>query len=744
MSANGRPTIGFFVDWLDDTYQQAITKGILNRAEKRDTNILVFDGGSIQSTRTYETLRNVIYDRAGTRNLDGLIVLAGSIGHFTTREEVRQFCKRFHPLPVVSITYEMEGIPAVFVDNAEGMRQLVLHFAKHHGARKIAYIDGPEHNQDAQERLAAYTAALEECGLENRDAIRVRGDFTYQSGASAAASLLWDSGTKFDAIIAANDTMALGAMRALQQMGLRVPQDMPIGGFDNDELSLHSHPSLTTVNQPFVKQGSRAMDLVLALIDGGSVPPKTVLPSTLIVRESCGCFSPEVQDIDGDSDSAAHPMRERMEAERFMQSFAAYLEGEKSNNSMLQLWDELDGSLPWPEDYLATAQQFVSSIMRETEARTDSSPEKRRKADRFFHQLRALVAQEATVREKKSFSAMVRQFWALHNLTEVLLDAQEENDVTQVLYDLLPSVKIGTCFISRPGPEPETAVPFFALRNGRPVPLSSLPRVFPEKALLPDGFLPGDTRVAMIVETLCHLDHIGVAFFEVGPENCRLYGELRRAISVRLQGVFLFGQLKAQSQTLVELRRVMGGMIQTLAMTVETRDPYTAGHQKRVADLARTIATRLGLAKDVIEGVRLAAIVHDLGKITVPSEILNKSGKLMREEFELIKLHPQAAHDILKTVDFPWPIADIVHQHHERMNGSGYPRGLSGDSITMEARILAVADVAEAMASRRPYREAVGIEEAMKEIRKGRGILYDADAADACLDLFESKGYRFK
>lgn len=191
------------------------------------------------------------------------------------------------------------------------------------------------------------------------------------------------------------------------------------------------------------------------------------------------------------------------------------------------------------------------------------------------------------------------------------------------------------------------------------------------------------------------------------------------------------------------LRRSLEDTIRVVALTVEMRDPYTAGHQRRVADLAVAIAKELGLPEDQIHGLHLAGIVHDLGKIQVPSEILSKPGKITDIEFSFIKTHPQAGYEILKNVEFPWPIAQIVLQHHERLDGSGYPHGLKAEQILLEARILAVADVVEAMASHRPYRTGLGIDTALAEIEHGRGRAYDPATVDACVKLFREKGFAF-
>jgi len=200
---------------------------------------------------------------------------------------------------------------------------------------------------------------------------------------------------------------------------------------------------------------------------------------------------------------------------------------------------------------------------------------------------------------------------------------------------------------------------------------------------------------------------------------------------------------KALRESFGRLRKALGATVQAMAIAVETRDPYTAGHQRRVADLARTIATEMGLSGNAKDGIRTAAMIHDLGKISVPSEILTKPAKLTDLEFSLIKTHAWSGYDIIKDIDFPWPVARMILEHHERIDGSGYPNGLKGEQLLLESRILAVADVVESMASHRPYRPGLGIEKALEDIEKNRGILYDAEAVDACLDLFRTKSYAF-
>jgi len=197
-------------------------------------------------------------------------------------------------------------------------------------------------------------------------------------------------------------------------------------------------------------------------------------------------------------------------------------------------------------------------------------------------------------------------------------------------------------------------------------------------------------------------------------------------------------------KNLKKLRQTLGAIIQVLEKTVEVRDPYTAGHQRRVADLARAIGAEMNFSQDRIDGIRIAGIIHDIGKIYVPAEILSKPRRLTTYEFNLIKTHPQVGYDILKSIEFPWPVAKIVLQHHERLNGSGYPNKLMHDNILVEARILGIADVVEAMASHRPYRPALGLPAALKEIATHKGTLYDPQIADICIKLFNEKKFSFE
>ncbi|MBF0553995.1 MAG: response regulator [Nitrospirae bacterium] len=219
---------------------------------------------------------------------------------------------------------------------------------------------------------------------------------------------------------------------------------------------------------------------------------------------------------------------------------------------------------------------------------------------------------------------------------------------------------------------------------------------------------------------------------------------VKNHLALKRQAVLEKQQMQQElvEQNLNRVRRLFYGAVEALTTMAETRDPYTAGHQRRVAQLARAIAQDMMFSKDDLEGLCIAAMLHDIGKVNVPAEILSKPGKITEIEFSLIKTHSEVGYNILKSIHSEWQLADVVYQHHEKLDGSGYPRGLRGDSILLAARVITVADVVEAISSHRPYRAALGPEIAMSEITSRKGICYDEDVVDVCVDLFE-KGFVF-
>ncbi len=219
-------------------------------------------------------------------------------------------------------------------------------------------------------------------------------------------------------------------------------------------------------------------------------------------------------------------------------------------------------------------------------------------------------------------------------------------------------------------------------------------------------------------------------------EDRQLLQAVSREVAVSIENARVYESMQNEHG---QLQKALDGIMHAMSLMVETRDPYTAGHQQRVADIACAIAEEMGLSKWHTKGTRIAGLLHDVGKLVVPSEILSKPGRLNQSEFSIVKSHSKIGYDILELIEFPWPVNQAILQHHERLDGSGYPDGLTGERIILDARILGVADVLEAMSSHRPYRPSLGLDFALKEISDGRDILYDSTVVDACLRLFQKK-----
>ncbi len=229
-------------------------------------------------------------------------------------------------------------------------------------------------------------------------------------------------------------------------------------------------------------------------------------------------------------------------------------------------------------------------------------------------------------------------------------------------------------------------------------------------------------------------EQLGLKAVQEGCQDYLVKGQgdanlLRRTIAYSIERR---NSEEEREQHAKRLKRILKQTVQAVSLTIEMRDPYTAGHQRRVAQLARAIGQRMNLGEDVLDGLETAAFIHDIGKINIPADFLARPGQLSDAAFHVIKAHPRVGYDIVQGIEFPWPVADMILQHHERLDGSGYPNALKGDDIILGARILAVADVVEAISSHRPYRPSLGIEAAIEEVRKNAGVCYDAAVVEAC------------
>ncbi len=353
----------------------------------------------------------------------------------------------------------------------------------------------------------------------------------------------------------------------------------------------------------------------------------------------------------------------------------------------------------------------------------------------------------------KRFPDETKDILDLHQLGSALVTAVANGMQSRSVHLLLPSQRTGHFVehsyygktavgrISLPG---NSLIALALKYQGAPIDVNDIDAVAALKGL-PDAEreILVKNHVELLLPLATHDQLIGLAFVSgkqagghFSAEDRRLLSRICREVAVSLENAVAYESIQKEHGQLIE---AMDGIIHAMCLVMETRDPYTAGHQRRVADIACAIARGMGLSEWDIKGIQISGLLHDVGKLSVPAEILTKPGKLNTTEFSIIKSHPQVSYDILEMIEFPWPVKEAIVQHHERLDGSGYPGGMSQDEITIDAKILGVADVVEAISSHRPYRPALGLEFAMREIIKNRGVLYDAGAVDACLAMFEDK-----
>ena len=441
--------------------------------------------------------------------------------------------------------------------------------------------------------------------------------------------------------------------------------------------------------------------------------------------------------------------------EKLIHAMFLELEGQ-TESAFYAVWDEiLETGIRNNEDIIAW-QIVISELRNQLIPYLSGSRDIMIRAEGLLQQARIIIDEKTLKVEMFRYHETERFNRILSYLREQLLYTPDEQKAMDLLAGALPELGIRSCYIAifeQNNPEKSRLVLAYNEAVGRD---KQILREISSVALLPEDILTRTHPTAMLVVALnIGEPQLGLALFEIGPREGKIYGELRRIIHGSLQAGILFSQIKTQAdhlmvqkeslqKNLIQLNKVMTGFIQSIALMVESRDLYTAGHQQRVAELACAIAIEMELGRNRIEAIQMAGLVHDLGKLYIPTEILNKPGRLSDLEFNFMKTHPEIAYNILKNIDFDWPIAQIILQHHEKMDGSGYPYGIKGHDIQLEARILTVADVVEAMTSFRPYRAALRLEDALAEITGKRGILYDPAVVDQCVKLFRIKGFQFQ
>ena len=770
-----RKTIGFLIDWSKFMYQNSILRGVINGTLLNDINLFCFEGGALNAPTEFESQRNILYNLISKKRIDGMIISAATISHYSDYKQFEKFCNTFKDIPKISLSYEMNNIPSILLDNKKGMIELIEHLIKKHQYHNFAFLKGSLHNNDADERYEIFINTLKKYGILISEELIFQGDFSINSGREAVKYFLKHK-FNIDVIVASNDFMAIGAVEELNLNNIMVPDEIAVTGFDNFYLSKNFYPQLTTVEQPVYNLGELAVKQLIELIAGKDIPIKRLIPTKLIIRESCRCnlingtsvltdnnFNGKINNVTNEKinfiqDEILNKLDNNEERtslyidnnilKKLIREFIINIQQEKNQDYFILL-NKIITNPQFSTDDFYVLLDLLTELRAEIVLNiTDLFQFK--KAEIICYSTLKILSQQALKLEEYKNEETNKQEIILNLLRWDLFSNLEKKTQLMCLSKRLKELNITECYITLYSDIDEryqkTARLIFAYNQNTNRLLDDDSISFDSDSLIPESIYNKEKCNSYIIKGL---KDYGYVIFEMSKiKHPGLYESLCEIIGISLHNAILFEKLNKQKNifkdNVVMLRKAMGAFIETMAITVEVRDPYTAGHQRRVSDLARTIAVKMNLSKNQIESIRMAGIIHDLGKIYIPSEILNKPGKLLDLEFNLIKTHPRVAYDILKNIKFPWPIADIVHQHHEKMDGSGYPNGLSGDQIKLEARILCVADVVEAISSHRPYRPALGIDVALDEIKKNKGKYYDEDVVAICLELFLKDGYKFK
>jgi PAS domain S-box-containing protein len=600
---DSRPTIGLLseVGASGSSYYTNLWRGFVSAALELDVNLICYVGGTINvSQYGFDAQRNILYDLVSGERVDGLLI-CGALGNFIAAEEFQRFVDCYRPLPMVGIA-QTPGIPGVVVDNEKGVRDLVTHFIEVHGYRRLAFIRGPEGNLEAELRYRAYVEALAGHGLPLDPDLVAPGAFVHPTGVEAIRLLLDERQVKFDAVVAANDWMALGALEALGERGIRVPEDIALAGFDDTREAAASRPSLTTVRQPIHQLGRAGIEVLLNLLAGEQVPEQTILPTRLMVRQSCGCSEPAVAHAGlGPLERKTEPFKQAVVAQReailseMMQvvEVSAPSSSEWASRLLNAFVEEMvAGSAagepdaePAPQapflsaldDVLRQAaamsgpvddwQEMISVIRRHllpylTDVATLS------RAEDLFGQGRVMIGKMAQWKRACQEVEETQQAEVQGYLGGDLAAAVRTEQILDVLAHRLPQLGFSSFYLSfYDGQErPATwARLVLAHRGGERVEVDAGGRRFPTRRLLPDELFPQERRYTWVVESLNSRENqFGWIILEAGSRGGEIYGTLARQISGALQDSLLIQQLEnrgVQLMTAAEVSRAASSVL---------------------------------------------------------------------------------------------------------------------------------------------------------------------------------------
>jgi len=651
---SGRPVIGLLVDWLEDNYQNTVVSGVADAARELGVDLICFTGGVLRSPYRFAAQRNAIYDLAGPENVDGLLIMAGTLGNAVGPEELARWCERYRPLPICSIAVPLPGVPSVLVDNATGMRELVVHLIEAHGYRRIAFIRGPEANDESERRYRVYRDVLAEHDLELDPRLVVFGGFQRAASAEAVGLLCDEHRGPLDAVVAASDSMALGAIDALRARGLRVPEDVAVAGFDDVEEARFTTPPLTTVRQPLYEQGRRAVETLLSMLQGRAVPEQVTLHTELVTRQSCRCArrgaprGPASERWLPGADFASVFEHSRPRALAGMALAARGPTHAIDDDWGISVLDAFTtdllrvttGALAVTFEGLvrrviaaggdaAAWQDVLSVLRREALPAMGDQPELRARAEDLLHEIRLLVADVAEGAQAQHRLEVERWARDLSGTSEALVTTFDVGSLVRAAAARLPRLRILSCFMSlyeRGEPAAESSRLVLSYDAARPAageprpgglfaPESLDGLVFPSRQLAPRGTLP-DRRATFVVQPLFFKeDQLGFVLFEMGPREGTIYEALREQISAALKGALLVQEVvekdREQQRLLADLEKRARQLEDAYRAIQENQEKLLIS--EKLASLGRLTASIVHEMNTPLAAVRAALV--DLGKL---------------------------------------------------------------------------------------------------------------------------------
>jgi serine phosphatase RsbU (regulator of sigma subunit)/DNA-binding LacI/PurR family transcriptional regulator len=597
--ARKRPTIGLLAEVGRSPYHRAIWEGLIDAALELDVNLIWYLSRPLNAPG-YSAQHGVFHDVGTSERVDGLLI-SGTMGNYVATAEFASFVNRYRPLPMVGIT-QTPGLPCVVVDNGKGMRDLVTHLVEVHRYRRIAFICGPESSEEAALRYQAYVDALTAHDLPLDPDLVTQGSFVFETGMAAVRLLLDERKAEFDAIVAANDWMALGALRELKDRGVRIPNDVAVGGFDDTKEAFVSSPPLATVQQPIRRLGYAAIEVMLKLLAGEQVPEQTVLPTELVVRQSCGCSEPvAARAAEGAAAREAKSLRGSIAAQReeIVSEMAQAMGGEEPSSSRWadQLLDAFleemtsDSTTNSTDAGLVSSDHFRASlddVLQQADAASSQLNDwqevisvMRRHVSPYMTDITTLSrAEELFGHGRAAISRTVQRNWVLQEVAETqqgdtianLRDSLTTTTTTQhlvgVLNHRLPQLGFSTFYLSlydgqeRPA---EWSRLILACDRGEQIEADGAGRRFLTHRLLPDELMPQERRYTWVVGPLGFEENLfGCLTLEVGSPDVEVYSSLVRLLSSAMQDMQLLRQLETRSVQLLTAAQVARAASSTL------------------------------------------------------------------------------------------------------------------------------------------------------------------------------------